>query len=70
MVFIDDDYNDDDDDYDYDDDDYLHPSRHIVPLCTIGDSTREIVARSTPTHDAMTVGIKYAHDLMTSDFIL
>ena len=55
----DDDYADDDeygdDDYDYDDDDYLHPSRHIVPLCTIGNSTGEIVTRSTPTHDAMTV---------------
>ena len=67
-----DDNDDNHDDYyvDEEDDDYLHPSRHIVPLCTIGDSTGEIVTRSTPTHDAMTVGIKYAHDLMTFDFIL
>ena len=28
--------------------DNLHPARHIVPLGAIGDSPREIVARSAP----------------------
>ena len=41
-----DDDDDDDDDDNEDVDDYLHPSRHIVPLCTIGDSTGKIVTRS------------------------
>ena len=28
--------------------DYLHPTRYIVPLSAIGDSAREVVARSAP----------------------
>ena len=31
--------------------DYLHPSRYIVPLCAIGDSTGEIVTRCAPGID-------------------
>ena len=39
--------NDNDNDNDNGNEDYLHPPGHIVPLCTIGDSTREILTTVT-----------------------
>ena len=39
--------------------DYLHPSRYIVPLCAIGDSTGEIVTRCAPGINIMCTWKKY-----------
>ena len=39
--------------------DYLHPSRYIVPLCAIGDSTGEIVTRCAPGINVMCTWKKY-----------
>ena len=39
--------------------DYLHPSRYIVPLCAIGDSTGEIVTRCAPGKNILCTWQKY-----------